>query len=343
MKTKDFRSLSSETQEDIRRKAVKATISGKTHTETAQLFCVSRETVSRWVKRHKVGGSKALKANRRGRPPSISLAPWQAAQIVRAITDRCPDQLKLPFCLWTREAVSKLIERRYGIGLSIWTIGHYLSRWGFTPQKPLRRAFEQNSEEVRKWIEEEYPAIRRKAKREKALVYWGDEMGLRSDHVTGRTYGRRGHTPIIPGTGQRFGCNMISAITNRGQLNFMVFKQRFKVLVFIEFLRRLSKQSKHKVFLIVDGHPVHRARKVKQWIEKNKKRIRMFFLPGYSPELNPDEMLNQDVKSNSVGKKRAHSQIELISNVRSYLFSRKRQKELVKNYFNEKHVLYAAV
>jgi len=206
----------------------------------------------------------------------------------------------------------------------------------------MRRAFEQNPEEIRRWLEEEYPMIQKQARREKAEIYWGDEMGLRSDHAVGRSYGLCGQTPVIPGTGQRFGCNMISSITNRGRLNFMVFKKMFRSEVFTDFLRRLVRQSKHKIFIIVDSHPVHRSRKVKKWLEKNNHHIHLFFLPSYSPELNPDEVLNQDVKSNAVGRRRASNKQELISNVRKYLRSRQRQPRIVRQYFKEKHVRYAA-
>lgn len=342
MKTQDARSLPAIAQEDLRRKAVKAVLDGKKQVEVAKLFCVTRQAVGKWMKAYREGGTKALKAKKKGRPKGGSLLPWQAAQIAKALVDRNPDQLKLPFYLWTREAVAQLIERRFGIRLSIWTVGRYLARWGFTPQKPLRRAFEQKPEEVRRWLKEEYPAIRKQAKLEKAEIYWGDEMGLRSDHAVGRSYGRRGQTPIIPGTGQRFGCNMISSITNRGRLNFMVFKKRFRSEVFTDFLRRLVRQSKHKIFLIVDSHPVHRSRKVKKWLEKNNHHIHLFFLPSYSPELNPDEVLNQDVKSNAVGRRRASNKQELISNVRKYLRSRQRQPRIIRQYFQEKHVRYAA-
>jgi transposase len=342
MKTKDARSLPSVAQEDLRKKAIKAVLSGKTQVEVAEIFGITRQAVGKWVKAYREGGEKALKAKRRGRRKGGSLLPWQAAQIAKTVIDRHPEQLKLPFYLWTREGVGQLMERRFGIRLSVWTVGRYLARWGFTPQKPLRRAYEKNPEKVRRWLEEDYPRIRKQAKREKAGIYWGDEMGLRSDHSVGRSYGRRGQKPVIPGTGQRFGCNMISAITNQGQLNFMVFKEQFRNEVFKEFLRRLVRQSKRKVFLIVDGHPVHRAKKIKQWVEENADHISLFFLPGYSPELNPDEILNQDVKSNSVGRKRPHNQKQLLANVRGYLRGRQRQPHIVKRYFNEKHVRYAA-
>jgi len=163
----------------------------------------------------------------------------------------------------------------------------------------------------------------------------------------GRPYGLRGHTPVIVATGKRFGCNMISAITNQGQLNFMVFKGRFIAQVFLEFLSRLVRQSQRKVFLIVDRHPVHRSKKVKQWIEERPDEIQLFFLPGYSPELNPDELLNQDVKSNTIRKNRPSHQDELVKNVRSYLRKRQMQahivtKYFVTKYFQGKHVRYAA-
>lgn len=343
MKTQDARSLPSVAQEDLRRKAVNAVVDSMKQVEVARLLGVTRQAVGKWMKAYNEGGAKVLKAKQKGRPKGGSLLPWQAAQIAKALVDRNPDQLKLPFYLWTREAVAQLIERRFGIRLSIWTVGRYLARWGFTPQKPIRRAFEQKPEEVRRWLEEKYPAIRKQAKREKAEICWGDEMGLRSDHAVGRSYSRRGQTPIIPGTGQRFGCNMISSITNRGRLNFIVFKKRFRSDVFTEFLRRLVRQSNRKVFLIVDSHPVHRSRKVKKWLEKNYHHIRLFFLPSYSPELNPDEVLNQDVKSNAVGRQRAGNQQELISNVRKYMRSRQRQPHIVRQYFKEKYVRYAAI
>jgi transposase len=343
MEIRDARSLPSIAQEDLRQKAIKAIWDGKKQVEVARILGVTRQAVGRWVKKFRGGGEKALKARRRGRPKGGALLSWQAAQIAKAVVDHHPEQLRLPFYLWTREAVAELIEQRFGLRFSVWTVGRYLARWGFTPQKPVRRAYEQNPEAVQHWLEEDYPAIQKQAKREKALIYWGDETGLRSDHVAGRSYGCRGQTPVIPGTGQRFGCNMISAITNQGRLNFMVFKKRFDADIFLDFLRRLVRQIQRKVFLIIDSHPVHRAIKAKNWVQKHAYQIRLFHLPGYSPELNPDELLNQDVKSNAVGRRRARNQQELVANTRSYLWSRQRQPHIVRRYFHEKHVQYAAM
>jgi len=343
MNTQDFRALIPQAQEDLRRKAVKAVLAGRTRIEVAEVFGVTREAVGGWIQKHRAGGASALCAKPRGRPRGGSLTARQSQQVVQWITDRYPDQLKLPFYLWTREAVAMLIEQKFGVCISIWTVGRYLAAWGFTPQKPVRRAFEQNRELVERWLEKEYPGIHRRAKAERAVIFWGDEMGLRSDHATGRTFSRRGQTPVIPGTGQRFGCNMISAITNRGRLHFMVFRERFRVDVFLQFMKRLVKNHHRRIFLIIDGHPVHKARKVARWIKENRKRISVFFLPGYSPELNPDEMLNQDVKSNAVGRRRASTREELVSTVRGYLKSRQRQPHVVQKYFEEEHVRYAAM
>ena len=291
----DARSLSASAQEAIRIKALQAVLAGKKQVEVATIFTVTRQALGKWVKAYREKGIKALKAKRQGRPKGGSLLPWQSAQIAKTVIDRTPEQLKFPFYLWTREAVSLLIEERFGKRLSVWTVGRYLKRWGFSPQKPLRRAIERDPVKVQNWLEQDYPEIRKLAQQEKAQIYWGDEMGLRSDHSVGRSFSKRGVKPVIKRTGTRFSCNMISAITNKGQLNFMVFKEHFNAEVFLKFLKRLVKHSKTKVFLIVDGHRSHHAIKVQKWLRKTEKQIRLFYLPGYSPELNPDELLNQDI------------------------------------------------
>ncbi len=344
MKDVDARSLPPEAQEALRTKAVKAVLDGRTRTEVAELFGVTRQTVSLWVKAYEAEGEKALRAKQRGCPKGSGsrLLPWQKALVARTLRDKMPDQLKLPFYLWTREAVVAWVEERFEVRISVWTAGRYLKRWGFSPQKPLRRAYERSEVAVQEWLETTYPEIRSRAKAEGAEIYWGDEMGLRSDHVAGRSWGVKGKTPVVDATGKRFGCSMISAITNRGQLNFMVFDGRFTGPLFVNFLRRLTRQAGRKVFLIVDGHPVHRARKVKVWLEKNAERIELFYLPGYSPHLNPDEVLNQDVKANAVGRKRARALPDLMRNVRGFLRSRQRQPTIVRRYFLEEHVRYAA-
>jgi transposase len=342
MKTSDARSLPPAAQEDLRRKAVQAVRDGKSQGEVARLFGVARPTVNRWCQEYRAGGAKALAARKRGRRAGKTLPAVQAARVRRRITDRCPDQLRMPFALWTREAVQQLVARECGVVVSIWTVGRYLRDWGFTPQKPARRALERDPVAVRRWLRVEYPDIVSLAKAENAEILWGDEMGLRSDHAAGRSYAPIGCTPVIVISGRRFGCNMISAITNRGKLYFMVFHGRFTAKVFLTFLKRLVRQVGRLLFLIVDGHAVHRAAAVRTWLDQNVARIRLFFLPAYSPELNPDEYLNQDVKSNAVGTPRPRDAGEMIANVRGYLRATQRQPELVARYFHAEPVRYAA-
>jgi transposase len=342
MKTRDTRCLSPDAQEALRFRVVQALRGGMKKSVAARTFGVSRTSIDRWLNIVQLGNITSLNSKPRGRPKGTRLAPHEAATTVRLITDRCPDQLKLPFALWTREAVQLLLAERFGLDVSVWTVGRYLAKWGLTPQKPLRRAYERDPVAVQRWLDEEYPAIERQAKAEKGEIHWGDQMGLRSDHQTGTSYGRRGQTPAIPGTGQRFRCNMMSTITNRGALSFMVFKQNFNGAVFIRFVRRLLRLRRRKVLLIVDRHPVHLSAEVKRWLAGPAKRLQLFFLPGYSPDLNPDEFLNQDVKSNALGRQRPATRTEMINGVRSYLRSTQRQPAIVKSYFHAEPVRYAA-
>lgn len=342
MREHDTRHLSPDAQEALRRRVVRAVEAGATQAEAARVFGVSRQSVNAWLKKQSLGGAAALRSGKRGRPPQSRLSPREEAKVVRMIADRCPDQLKLPFALWTREAVQRLLASRCGVGVSVWTVGRYLKRWGFTPQKPLRRAYEQDAQAVARWLKREYPSIRRWARNCGAEIHWGDEMGLRSDHQAGRSWGLKGRTPVIPGTGQRFGCNMLSTVTNRGKLFFMVFRGRFTAGVLIGFLRRLVRQVKAKTFLIVDRHPAHRSKALQRWLDKHAQRIQIFYLPPYSPELNPDELLNQDVKTNAVGRRRPENQGEMVADVRAYLRSTQRQPHIVRSYFRASHVRYAS-
>lgn len=342
MEQHDFRSLNPQAQEAIRFEAMAALKEGRSKTEVAAIFGVSRQAIHGWIAQQKSGGAQALRAKRRGRPVGGRLNARQQKLICGLIEDHCPDQLKLPFYLWTREAVAHLIGRRLGVKLSVWTVGRLLGRWGFTPQKPARRAFEQDPRAVSSWLKRKYPAIGALARRERALIFWADEMGLRGDHAAGRSFSPRGKTPVILGTGKRFRCNMISAITNRGQMQFMVFKNRFSAPVFLKFLRRLLRQNRRKIVLIIDRHPVHVCKAVRRWFKAQRGRMRVYFLPGYSPELNPDEYLNQDVKTNAVGRTRPLDQKELIGNLRAYLRSTQAHRSAVKRYFQQRHVRYAA-
>lgn len=342
-KKHDARTLESSALHWLRRQVVQAVRSGMTQTAAARIFGASLRAVSKWMGLDRAGGLRALTLQRRGRRVGGGRLNGKRAERIRAlIVGRMPDQLKLPFYLWTRAAVAALIRREYGLAVSLVTVGRYLKAWGLSPQKPVRRAYERNDAAIARWLTQEYPAMARKAKREQAVIYWGDERGLRSDHVTGRSYAPVGHTPAIRATGQRFGCNMISAITNKGALAFMVFQGKFRAPVFVQFLTRLLKAVGSRIYLIVDGHPVHRSASVTRFVEQHAGRLTLIRMPGYCPELNPDELLNQDVKTHGLGKSRPGNRTELVKTVRSHLHRRQKQPQVIKNLFQEKYVRYAA-
>ena len=341
MKAKDGRKRSPETQQEIRELIVKLHKQDKTHAEISRTLDVSIRTITNTLVKYRQGGLKSLAAKKQGRPSETKLNKQQQKKAIQWITDKTPEQLKLPYALWTRESVAELILHKFGVKISRWTAGRYLKSWGFTPQKPVYKAYEQKAPEVEQWLKEEYPKIKQQAQQEKAIIYWGDETGLRSDHHAGRSYSPKGKTPIVKATGKRFKANMISAISNRGKLKFMIIKKSFNSEVFIKFMSRLIEKSEQKVYLIVDGHPAHKTKTVKKWLESNSNKISLHYLPAYSPELNPDEYLNQDIKTNIVGKSRPVNQFQLVNNVKSFLKSRQRNPLKVMAYFHVKHVLYA--
>ncbi len=342
--TQDARKLDLIGKEDLRRRTVRAVIQeGLSKAEAARVFGVSRTSVHSWIDLYDKDGEGGLTPKRPGRPRGGGqLKGWQAATIVNIIRDYCPDQLKMPFALWTREAVRDLIEMRFGIRYSVGMVGRLLRRWGFTPQKPVTRAYERDDEKIRKWLEREYPALRRRAKRENAEIYWEDETGLRSDHLAGRSYSPRGQTPVIRSTGQRFGCNIVSAVNNLGKMRFRVFKGSFTQSVMIDFLERLIRDAHRKVIVIADGHPAHKGRRVKQWLDEHALQCELVLLPGYAPELNPDELLNQDLKSNVFSSRRPRTRDDLVTQTRSYLMATQKRPDIVRAYFQEAHVNYAA-
>lgn len=332
-------------QEAIRLKVVNYLKMGLgTQKQAALIFGISERSVRRIYAQYKSGGTRALHNRKRGVQGGKKINGKQSAEVRRLVKDKLPDQLKLPYGLWTREAVQQLILNRFGIELSRWQVGRYLKAWGYTPQKPISKAFEQKPEKVKQWLEKEYPAIKRKAKKENAVIYFGDETGMRSDHQAGKSYAPKGKTPVIKRTGNRFSLNMISAISNKGHLQFMIIggNGRFNSDVFKTFLQQMIKYRKQKIYFVTDNHSAHKTKILNEWLGKNKKRIEVFFLPPYSPELNPQEYVNQDVKTNVIGKKRPINKSQMKSNVEDFMNKRKNDKKQVKKYFHEKHVRYAA-
>jgi transposase len=288
MPNNDARSLPGAAQAALRNRAVQAVLDGMPQAEAARVLGVHPNAVNRWVKRYRQGGFQALSARRRGRRAGeqTALSERQQQEVVALVRDTTPDALGLAGFLWTRAAVAELIAQRYGVWLARTTVGGYLRAWRFSPQKPKRRALEQNPAAVARWLAEEYPAIVAAAKRDGGVVVWLDEMGVRSDRAAGRSWAPVGQTPVVKRTGKRFGVNLISAISNQGLLRFRLFQGSFRGPVFIDFLRRLLRDLPgRKVHLIVDGHPVHRAKLVSGWVAQHPTRVELHFLPGDSPEL----------------------------------------------------------
>jgi transposase len=343
MTKRDARFLTPEAQAELRLRVLNAVQAGMSQAEAARTFGVSRWSVVQWAKAHRGAGVRALAAKRRGRRKGEAgkLTAKQSDRLRGLVVGKMPEQLKLPFYLWTRAAVKLLIRREYGVSLSLSAVGGYLKRWGLTVQRPVKRAYERDDAAVVTWRAEVYPRIAERAKREKARIYWGDETGLRSDDVRGRGFAPVGQPPVVQVPGKRFGCNVISALTNKGELSFMVFEGRFEAQTFIVFCERLIKQSRRKVFLIVDGHPAHRAKIVRAWLEEHAERIEMFFLPGYAPDLNPDELVNGDLKR-AVGQVRPRDRDAMKAATRKWLHRRQKQPAVLANFFNEPHVRYAA-
>jgi len=290
------------------------------------------------------GGWAAVDVKPRGRKPGDGrqLTAAQEAQIRRLICDKTPDQLKLGFALWNRQAVLQLVHHLLGIKLPIRTVGEYLKRWGFTPQKPIKRAYEQRPAEVKKWLDEEYPQIAARAKAEQAEIHWGDETGLRSDDVRGRGYAPKGHMPVVRVNNKREGLSIISTVTNRGKVRWKIFEGAMHADLLIDFFKRLIKDVDRKVFLILDNLKVHHARKVKPWLADHEDGIEVFYLPSYSPELNPDECLNADLKDGVTRRAPARSKGQLKKAAISHLRKLQKSPQRVRKYFEHKPVRYAA-
>lgn len=339
----DFRKLPDPALKEMRRSAIRMLKSGKKQVEVAKMLGCSGRTVHLWWKSYKEEGVSAINPKTRGRKQGEMrrLDKLQEKAIKSMLIDKHPEQLKLPYALWTRHAVAQLIQMQFGILLPIRTVGDYLKRWGFTPQKPVKSSYEQQPEQVKRWLEEVYPAIKEKAKEHEADIMWCDETGFSSEDNRGRGYSPKGVTPVRNVTGKRFSTSMVSAIDNQGKIRWMVYKGAMNIDIFLTFLKRLVRDAPRKVFLIVDNLKVHHSKRVSAWLEENRLLIELYFLPAYSPELNPDEYVNNDVKNKIRSKPAPRSQSELEGYVRTYMRKLYHNKKKVKSFFEHEKVNYA--
>lgn len=340
----DARTLSNDAVEQLRSQAVRLSRRGETNTAIAEILGVNRRTVGFWLQRFAAGGAPALRAKRRGRKvgEQRTLTPAQETEVQRLLVDKTPDQLKLTFALWSRQAVRELLRVRLAIRMPIRTVGEYLRRWGFTPQKPTKRAYEQNPVAVRRWLTETYPTIAARAKQEAAEIHWGDETGVRSDDVRGRGYAPRGQTPVRRVPARRHSVSMISTLTNQGKVRFMLYRQALNARRLIRFLTRLTRDAGRKVFLILDNLKVHHATLVRDWLAAHVETIEVFYLPSYSPELNPDEYLNGDLKAGVHGGIPPRSEKALVQAVLGHMRMLQQRPDRTGKYFAHPCIRYAA-
>jgi transposase len=344
MKKIDARKLPTEAQQQIRNQAIRLKKSGKTYHEVSDITCVHKSTIAKWYNAYQLKGASAIQIKKRGRRNGScrTLTVEMERQIQKTIYEKCPDQLKFPFALWTRKAVQQLIKHFYSIEMPVRTVGEYLIRWGFTPQKPLRRAYKQNPQAINKWLDREYPAIAKKAKKERAEIHWGDETGLCNDSYHGRSYAPRGETPAIRLHPRCKRVNLISTVTNQGKVRFMVYEAKMNSGTLIKFMKRLIKEATRKIFLVLDNLKVHHSYIVRDWLKKHKEQIEVFFLPSYSPELNPDEYLNCDLKAGVHSKTPAQTKEQLKGNAISHLRKLQKSPDRVRKYFKHPRIAYAA-
>jgi len=340
----DGRSESNEVLEALRLRAVAAREKGYAVLDIAAILGVREETVSRWCVKYEQGGQQALPGPRTGRPQGSGrlLSAEQEQSIQDLIDSKTPQDLGIPQALWTRAAVRDLIKQQTGQSLPIRTVGEYLARWGYTPQKPVRKAYKQDPEEVREWLGKEYPDIVRQAAEQDGEIHWGDETGVRSTCQHGRGYARPQDTPELKVPGSRFSVNMISTITNQGKVRWMIYPGRMNAAVFITFLAQLIAGAAKKVFLIVDHLSVHEANAVDEWLKDKKDKIEVFYLPKYSPERNPDEYLNCDVKGNINTDGLPKDREELTAKLQRFMEKLSELPSRVASYFKHKFIQYAA-
>ena len=345
MDKEDARSQTLEQLHERRKQVVRLHKKGIKVMQIVAMTGLSYPTVRAAIDRFESGGWTNVRPTRRGRIKGDGrvLSAAQEEAIQRMIIDKRPEQLKMDFSLWSRAAVAQLIEQEFGIKLQVRSIGKYLTRWGFTPQKPIKRAYEQSPAAVRAWIEGEYPGIEQRARAEGGEIHWGDETALVNTDVRGRSYAPAGKTPValaVGGTRQKL--SMIATVTNQGKTRWMIIDEAFDAQKLIEFLQALIKDAGKKVFLILDNLRVHHSKLVKAWVNEHKDKIELFYLPSYSPELNPEERLNADLKQEMGKRVPVRTKAKLRDAANEHMMRLEQNPERVMNYLQDSRVRYAA-
>jgi transposase len=336
--------MSPEEQYQIRKSIIRLMKLGKSNSEIAEATCVSERHVRATKKSYREKGLAGITPKKRGRRTGDQriLTPEQEKEIRGIIIDKKPEQFKMKCCLWTRKSIRELIMMKYKINMGLSTLGYYLQRWGFSIQRPIKKARKQNPEQIQKWMEEEYPSISERAKAEKAEIYWGDETGMQNTANYAKGYAPIGQAPVLEVDSVKMKINLLSAISNQGKLRFTITREAVNADVLIDFMKRLVKDAKCKVFFILDNLRVHHAKIVTAWLEEHRKEIEVFYLPPYAPEHNPDEYLNSNLKRDVGSRPMPKSEDEIEHNTRSCLKTFQMSPEHVKAFFHADTVCYAA-
>ena len=335
---------SAEQQYEIRKSIIRLLRSGKNQKETAQILDVSYRHVCAVKKAYAEAGIAGIKPRKRGRREGEkrTLTPEQEKDIQRIIVDKTPDQLRFKECMWTRKNIREFILEKYKIAMPLSSLGYYLERWGFSVQRPKKQAYKQDEKRITQWLDVEYPSISQRAKAENAEIFFGDETGIQNTANYAKGYAPIGQTPVVRVDSKKMRINMLSAISNRGKLRFVLYKDNMNGDKLIDFMRRLVKDTLRKVFLILDNLRAHHSKKVNAWLEKHKDEIEVFYLPPYAPEYNPDELVNSDLKRNIGNRSMPHSEKELEHNVRSHMKTLQLRPAKVSSFFMSNYTSYAA-
>lgn len=342
MRKDDARKLDHATLEAMRERAVRRVQEGESPEVVAKIFGIGRTAIYRWLGHYRQGGWGALKAKPLyGRPPKLDGRKLQ--WIYDTVTQKSPLQLKFKFALWTREMVATVIRDKFKIKLSAASVGRLLAQLGITCQKPLHRAIERDEALVQKWLKTEYPRIKKMAAAQGADIYFGDAAHIRSDHHAGKTWGKKGETPVVEATGARHGMSLISAITARGKMRFMIKeKGGVNAAVFIEFIKRLLVGAKTPIFLIVDRGPAHIAKRTKAFVETLGKKLKLFYLPPYSPDRNPDELVWKHLKADTVGRMVTIGKVDFKAKVIGSMRSLQKNPKKISAFYQKPSLQYAA-
>jgi transposase len=335
----DGRKLDHKTLEALPIRAVGQVEAGAHPEDVAAALGLHRKTVYDWLAKYREGGTDALRARPvPGRPPKLG-GP-QLSRLYALIAGQDPRQLQFEFALWTREMIREVIRREFKVALSVVSVGRLLRKLGLSPQRPLHRAYQQDPEAVQRWKKEAYPAIRAEAEAAGATVYFADEAGIRSDYHAGTTWSPAGQTPVVKNTGSRFSVTMISAVSAKGALRFAVYEGTTTAATFIDFCKRLLHDAAGPVYLVVDGHPAHRATATKEFARLDRRPAPAGFLPGYSPELNPDEWVWKNDGHDRIGKTGVTSKADLKSKATGALRRLQKRPGLVRAFFADPHLRY---